>query len=448
MIDQSFEKLSVKRAVLRQGFPAIISQMILLLYNWADAYFVGKLNDTEQLAAVTVVAPLFLIVTAIANLPGVGGCALLSSYLGERKNEKVRQVSSIAFWSALVMAMLYSVLFFCFGKSLLHLTGARGKVMDYAMDYSRYVIVIGCVPVILNQVLANMVRAMGMSTRASLGVSMGGILNILIDPLLILPQGADLGVMGAGIATAFANMVSVVYFLLLLRSNRSDGLLSVGMHHLRHVRDHFHEIMKRGLPSSVQYMLTVVAVAAQSHFVSKYGSEATAALAVVKELDFLPLYFSIGLSQGMLPLISFCYGSGDSSRRKAICKFGTLVSVGFALFCLVIYECFSPALARFFINDPLTDEYIADFLRCMVVAMPFMAFCYPIITNFQAIGHVREAMICTLLRKGLLDIPFLIVYDAMWPLYGCMWVQPTVDFISMLTAMYFIRELTVSRNKQ
>jgi len=446
MIDRSFEELSVKRAVFRQGIPAIISQMIVLLYNWADAFFVGKLNDPEQLAAVTVVTPLFLIVTAIANLPGVGGCALLSSYLGARKYESARQVSSVSFWTALVMALLYSALFICFGKTLLCLTGASGNVMGYALDYSKYVIVIGCIPIILTQVLANMVRAMGMSAQASAGVSLGAILNILIDPLLILPQGAGLGVMGAGIATAFSNVVALGYFLVIIKSKRCDGMLSLRLFHLRRFRDHFSGIMKRGLPSSAQYMLTVVAVAALAHFVSGYGSEATAALAIVKELDYLPLYFSIGLSQGMLPLISFCYGSGNVARRKAICKFGTLVSVGFALVCFVCYECFSPTLARIFINDPLTDKYIADFLRCMVVAMPFMAFCYPIITNFQATGHVREAMICTLLRKGVLDIPLLFIYNTVWPLYGCMWVQPTVDFISMLTALYFIRKLTVQNS--
>jgi len=391
---------------------------------------------------VTVVTPLFLIVTAIANLPGIGGCAVLSAYLGARKNDEAGQVSSIAFWSGLLFALLYSTVFLCFGKALLTLTGASGGVMEYALSYSRYVIVIGCIPIILTQVLANMVRAVGMSRQASVGVSMGGILNIILDPLLILPQGAGLGVMGAGISTAVSNLASLAYFLILLRANRAGGLLSLRPRHLLRISDHFSDMVKRGLPSSLQYLLTVVAVAALSHFVSGYGTEATAALAIVKELDYLPLYFSIGLSQGILPLISYCYGSGNTARRKAVCRFGTAVSVGFALVCFVCYECFAPELAEFFINDPETDGYIAGFLRRMVVAMPFMAFCYPVITNFQATGHVREAMICTLLRKGLLDVPLLILFDAVWPLYGCMWVQPSVDFISMLTALYFISRLT------
>jgi len=196
-----------------------------------------------------------------------------------------------------------------------------------------------------------------------------------------------------------------------------------------------------GFPSALQYALTVVATAAQADFVSQYPTEAVAALGIVKKLDQLPLYFSIGVSNGLLPLLAYNHAAGNHHRRAQAFRIGSLMSFGFAVLCLVCYEAFATPLVSLFIADAATVRYGAVFLRCMVTAMPMMALCYPMIIQFQAMGRARESLVCSILRKGVLDIPLLYLMDALFPLYGCMWVQPIVDAISLAAALWFYRAI-------
>jgi Na+-driven multidrug efflux pump len=254
----------------------------------------------------------------------------------------------------------------------------------------------------------------------------------------MLPEMGNMGITGAGIATAFSNILSAVWLMAIIFARRKKGVISASPRLLRSAKQHFYGMLKVGFPSSLQYMLTVVAVAALTHFVSRYATEATAALGVVKRLDYLPLYFSIGLSQGILPLLAYNHGANNIQRRNEIFRCGCLLSVGFAVACFGVYEVWAEPLALFFTQEPTTVSYIAQFLRIQVVAMPFMAICYPAITYFQAMQRTREALVCSILRKGVLDIPLLFLMNACLGLYGCMWVQPIVDFTSMLFAVFFL----------
>ena len=257
----------------------------------------------------------------------------------------------------------------------------------------------------------------------------------------MLPQFLDMGAEGAGAATAISNMLSALFFIAYVLIKRRRTVVCLSPACLRGAGRYLKNVLSIGFPSCVQYALTVVAVAALSKFVSGYETEAVAALGIVKKLDQLPLYFSIGVANGLLPLLAYNYASGDQQRRHAAFVFGCGVSLGFALLCLVVYEIFAPALTGLFIADARTIEYSAAFLRIMVVAMPMMSVCYPMIVQFQAMGRVKESLVCSILRKGVLDIPLLFLFNALIPLYGCMAVQPVVDSVSLVVALCFYRKL-------
>lgn len=441
-----FEVLPVRQAVLKQILPAIASQMIALLYSLADTYFVGILNVPAQTAAITIVYPSFVMLTAISNLFGIGGASLIARKLGKKEMQDAKEVASVSFWLGLLTAILFSLSFLLLARPILTLCGATEETYAFAYDYAKWVVVFGGVPTIMNTLLANLVRAEGAAAQASLGVSLGGILNILLDPVFILPKFLGMGVVGAGVATALSNTVSAAYFLLYLR--KGDTLLNISPAHLRQTGNHLKANLSVGFPSALQYGLTVVAVAAQSAFVAKYATEATAALGIVKKLDQLPLYFSIGVANGLLPLLAFNHSAGNETRRREAFRFGAAISVGFALVCVILYEGFAPQLASLFISDGQTIAYGAAFLRRMVLAMPFMAFCYPMIIQFQAMGKAREALITSILRKGVLDVPLLFLMDGLFPLYGCMWVQPIVDFLSLIVASGFYFRMQKGRKHE
>ena len=436
-----FENTPIKKAVLLQIVPAIASQMIALLYNLADTYFVGLINDPVQTAAITVVSPCFVMLTAISNLFGVGGASAIARVLGKKEPDRARQIASVSFWGGLVMGILFALLFWLLERPILTLCGAREETFAVVMAYAKWVVVIGGPWTLLNTLLANLVRAEGSARRAFVGVSLGGVLNIALDPLFVLPRFLGWGAAGAGIATAISNMVATAYFLCGIFRRRQDTVLSVAPGHLRHTRAHLGGILVIGFPSALQYALTVVAVAAQAKFVSAYPTEAVAALGIVKKIDQLPLYFSIGVANGLLPLLAYNHAAGNTARRSQAFRFGTLTAVSFSLCCLILFEIFAEPLVGLFIKNPQTVAYGASFLRLMVTAMPMMSVCYPMIVQFQAMGKAGESLICSVLRKGVLDIPLLFIMDALLPLYGCMLVQPTVDSISLIVALLLYRRI-------
>ena len=429
-----------------QIIPAIVSQMIALIYNLADTYFVGMLNDPHQTAAITVVYPSFVMLTAISNLFGVGGASALSRALGTRRTRDAQDIATLSFWGGLVTSLLFSGLFFCFARPVLQLCGATPDVYDTAFSYALWVVVLGGPGTILNTLLANLTRAQGNASSAAVGVSMGGILNIVLDPLFVLPGFLGMGAAGAGIATALSNLAATLYFLLRILFQNKNSVVSIDPRRLRRSVRHLKTILLIGFPSALQYALTVVAVAAQSRFVSQYTTEAMAALGIVKKLDQLPLYFSIGVSNGLLPLLAYNYSAGNQRRRRDAFRLGCGISLAFSLLCLILYEAFAAPISGLFISDPETIRLSAGFLRRMVTAMPMMSVCYPMIIQFQAMGKFRESLVCSILRKGVLDIPLLFLMNGLLGLYGCMWVQPVVDTVSLCAAAIFYFRLKKAEN--
>lgn len=432
-----FERMPVRRAVQKQIIPAVAGQMIALIYNLADTYFVGMLNDPNETAAVTVVSSSFLMLTAISNLFGVGGASLLARCLGQRDTEGARRTAGISFWWGMIGGCAFSAAFLALASPILTLCGADADTYALAFGYAKWTVVIGGPATILNTLLANLIRAEGSAVAAAAGVSFGGLLNIALDPLFVLPAFLGYGAVGAGAATALSNIAAMLFFLVYLLVRRRTTLVSLDVRHLRYTRVQLPRILSVGLPSAVQYALTVVAVSAQMHFVSTYGTAAIAGLGIVKKLDQLPLYFSMGVANGLLPLLAYNYAAGNDRRRRDVFRLGCFVSVAFALLCLVCYELFAPALVGLFIDDAVTRQYGAAFLRIMVTAMPLMAVCYPMIIQFQAMGKAKASLVCSVLRKGVLDIPLLFLLDGLLPLYGCMMVQPIVDAVSLVAAVVF-----------
>ena len=436
-----FSDTPIRKAVAMQVIPAVASQMITLVYNLADTYFVGMLNAPHETAAITVVYPSFLMLTAISNLFGVGGASAIARALGRQDEEGAKRISAISIWGGLISSLAFSLLFLLLADPVLHLCGATEDTYEIAFGYAKWVVILGGPFTILNTLMANLVRAEGGAGAAAFGVSFGGILNIILDPLFVLPQFLGQGAVGAGAATALSNAAAVFYFLLYLIRHRKSSYLHLSPVNLRYAPQYLRPVLTIGFPSALQYALTVVATAAQAKFVSQYPTEAVAALGIVKKLDQLPLYFSIGVSNGLLPLLAYNHAAGKQKRREQAFRLGSLVSFAFAVLCLVCYELFAGFLTSLFIQDAVTTQYGAAFLRCMVTAMPMMALCYPMIIQFQAMGQAKASLVCSILRKGVLDIPLLFVMDALFPLYGCMWVQPIVDTISLAVALHFYREI-------
>ncbi len=442
-----FAEMPVHRAVLSQIAPAVISQMIWLVYNLADTYFVGLLNDPIQTAAVTVAGSVFILLTAISNLFGVGGASAISASLGERNYRKANRISSLCFWGCLICGIAFALIIFALAKPIFTLCGATEETYAATFSYARWTLMLGAPSTIMSMMLGNLVRSEGSANYASFGLSMGAVLNIILDPFFILPNFLGFGAEGAGIATALSNFIAMLFFLAYLLFRRKTTVLHISPRLLPESMKDLSRVLSIGFPAALQGALTLVSVAAALNFISKYTTAAVAAYGIVQRISYIPLYFTMGISNGLLPLLAYNHAAKNNKRRSSCFRFGLEISVGFAIICLICCELFPVQLTSLFINDAETIGYASQFLRLMSIAMPLMAACYPMIVQFQAMGKPVESLISSIIRKGTLDIPILFIMDSVMPLYGIVLVWPIVDTISLIVILLLYRHVQNSLKK-
>ena len=205
---QLFEEMPIPKAVMQLSIPTVLSSLVMVIYNLADTYFVGMLNNPVQNAAVTLAAPVLLAFNAVNNLFGVGSSSMMSRALGRKDYDTVSRSSAFGFYCSLLSGFLFSFLCFALQNPLLTVLGADSNTAEATLGYLRWTVICGAAPAILNVVMAYMVRAEGASLHASLGTMSGCLLNIILDPIFILPWGLNMGAAGAGLATFLSNCVA------------------------------------------------------------------------------------------------------------------------------------------------------------------------------------------------------------------------------------------------
>ncbi len=428
-----FEQLSVARAVAALAVPTIISQLISMVYSMADTWFIGQTGDSAQVAAITLAYPVFLLLTAIANLFGIGGSSYISRLLGSNEREKAKRVSAFSFWAALSLTALLSLTVGCFCDPLVRMLGADESSRAFVRQYIIWTVVIGGVPTMLNLLLAHLIRSIGEARKASFGVSLGGLLNLVLDPLFIF--GLKMNVIGAAVATCLANTVATVYFLYQFYRICGCGSLSLSPRKVSVSREIVAPILAIGFPSALSLLMSILSNSVLNRLISAYSSQAIAAVGIVKKADMIPTHITSGLSSGILPLLAYNTTSGNHARLKKTMRFSFGVSVSFALVCLAGYQTFAPQIVRLFINDAQTIAYGTTFMRLHCVAMPLMAATSIFTVFFQAAGCGRQVTLLSLLRKGVTDIPLMIVLDRLLPMNGVLLAQPIMDVISLLVAV-------------
>ena len=242
-----FNTMPVGRAIASLAVPTVISQIVTVIYNMADTFFVGQLGDPNQVAAATVALPLFIFITALANLFGVGGASLISRCLGQGDRQKAGHTAAFCIWSAIEVSLIYGIAVLLLRPVLLPLLGADAETFGYSSSYVLYSIGLGAMPAALNPMLAHLVRAEGHSRQASLGVAFGGILNILLDPFFIFVL--DLEIAGAGIATLLSNLAAAGYFTLFLHKIRHETAITISPRQYTLGQHIPGEVLSVGLPS-------------------------------------------------------------------------------------------------------------------------------------------------------------------------------------------------------
>lgn len=438
-----FARMPVSKAVWTLAIPTVISQLITVVYNMADTFFIGQLNDPCQVAAATVAMPCFMFLTAIANLFGLGGSSLISRCLGGGETEKAQHCASFCIWAGAGAAMLYGVCIVMAEPLLLPILGTTEDTWTACREYLFWTVGIGALPTVMNAELAHLIRAEGYSRPAGFGVAFGGVLNIALDPLFIFEFGMQ--IRGAAMATMFSNLLAMGYFGVFLYHIRKHTVITPDLRQFSVKQRIPQEVIAVGLPGFVLTMMSTISNTALNHIVAGESSTAIAGMGIAKKIDLMAYAIAQGMTQGTLPLIAYNYTAGDHKRMRLAIRTALvdslLVSAAGTLFLFFL----AAPIVRCFILDAETVRYGQHFLRVICLACPTTAANFMVITVFQAVGQKVPPLILSVLRKGSLDVMFMVLLDHFVGIMGIAWATPLADWIafgvSILLLLRFRRQL-------
>ena len=436
-----FEEAAIPKAVMSMAVPTVISSLVMVIYNLADTYFVGMLNNPIQNAAVTLAAPVLLAFNAINNLFGVGSSSMMSRALGAKDYDTVRKVSVFGFYCTVFGSFLFSLLCTVAKNPLLAMLGTAAETYAATGEYLKWTVLLGAMPAILNVVMAYMVRSEGSTLHASIGTMSGGVLNIILDPIFILPQGLDRGAAGAGLATFLSNCVACVYFFVLLFIKRKSTYVCINPKLFRFRKDVVMGICGVGIPASIQNLLNVTGMTVLNNFTSSFGADAVAAMGISQKLNMVPMNIAFGFTQGVMPLISYNYASGNGKRMKSTIVFSGKSTISFLVLISAFYYFGAGFWMRLFIQNESIVAYGTRFLHGMCLGLPFLCMDFLAVGIFQAVGMGKKAFFFAILRKIIMEIPALIILNALFPLYGLAYAQAVTEVILAITAVLVLRNM-------
>ena len=435
--DDIFRDLPIPTALRMMVFPAVISQLIVLIYNMADTFFVGQTNNPYMVAATSLILPVFNISLCLAGLAGSGGGTLISRLLGRSEEEEARRVSVFSLWLGIAIAAVFALGIGMFMEPVLKLLGAGENTYQYARQYALCVIVVGGVPTVLSNLLATLIRSIGRSRQASTGIILGGLLNIALDPLfmfVLLPDGYE--VLGAGIATCLSNCIALLYFLVVvLRMGRGSIIAfspKIGMPR----RGNVLAVFAVGIPSAVTTFLFDLDYVIIDKLMVSYHDLALAAIGIVLKIERFPLNVGVGICQGMMPLVAYNYSAGNRKRTEDTIRLSRTLGLVIAAISILLYELFAVQFANIFISDPQTVELASQFLRVRVLATPLMFLSFFTVYLFQAFGRGRISLFLGATRWLVLNIPMLFLLNAIFGMFGIVWSQVMADALNVAISFY------------
>ena len=445
-----FENTPIFDAVMKLAVPTVMGQIILVVYNMADTFFIGLTDNTAKITAVTICMPAFMFLSAVANLFGVGGASVISRALGKSNTDRARYTSAFSFWGCLLATAVYSLSVLAFMNPFLNFLGGSNKgVHAFAGQYLTITVVAGGVFTAMNNLMSHLVRSEGRSLHASIGVSLGGVLNIALDPLfmfVILPEGNE--VVGAAVATAVSNVISCVYFLVYITGAQRKKKTIVSFKLTKHSFEWEipSKVLGAGLPAAVMTFAENISYAILDNLMSAFGLAVQAGVGVAKKVNMLSHSIVRGITQGALPLLGYNYSAGKRVKTKQTIRVVALFAVSCGIVCMVLMFVFARPLVGLFLDASAGEDtraaldYGVKFLRIFCIGGPFSALAYTIISFFQAVGHGISSLVLALLRKGILDIPLMFVFRSVAesPMCGIVSATPAADIICCIVSVIML----------
>ena len=437
------------RLLMKLALPAILAQVVNMLYNIVDRIYIGHIPGTGAIAltGIGLCLPIILIIMAFSALAGIGGAPRAAIYMGKKDMDSANKILGSCFLMLTGLAVLLMVFFLTSGRQLLFLFGASSQTISYAWGYLR-IYILGTLFVMYSIGLNSFITTQGFSLVGMGTILIGAAANIVLDPIFILPWGLGMGAAGAGLATFLSNCVACVYFFVLLYKKRGKTFVCIKLSMFRARREIVFGIFGVGIPASIQNLLNVTGMTVLNNFTSSYGADAVAAMGIVQKINMVPMQVAMGFSQGIMPLVSYNYASGNSPRMKKTVAFTAKIVVCFLTTMTAVFYFGAEMLIRLFMKNQIIVDYGTKFLRGMCLGLVFLAVDFLAVGVFQACGMGKKALVFALLRKVVLEIPALFILNHIYPMYGLAYAQCSAEVILAITACIVLLRLFKKLEKE
>jgi len=427
------EKAPVPRAILTLGLPTVFSSIMTLLYNLADTYFIGMMDNIYHLGAAHLAYPIFIVVQSIGNIFGIGASPFISRSLGAHEHDKAKKISSVSIYTSTLITFGLTAVYFLFHDGFLGMLGTSANNYEPTKQYLDWIVAFGFLMTLQN-VLSSYLRAEGKVRQAVTGMVIGMAANIVLDPLFILKFG--LGAGGAAIATVIGNALSVLYFLVIYLGKKTN--LSIRFKDFKPSKEIYSEVLKIGVPASAGQLLMGVTNAMFNNLAAGYGDHVISGYGTAGKLIYIVIIIVNGYTSGYMPFASYNLGAGKIKRMKDSFKFTLLSST---ILCCVLIIPFV-GLARTFMAAFTSDAGAIDvgvlFLKIYAASLPFLGVQFTMMSTLQVLGKAARAMVVNIGRQTIFFLPVLYLLNYWFKLTGLVAVTPVADVITTIVASILV----------
>lgn len=424
---ESFATGSIPKVVIQNSIPALVAMVMVMVYNLADTFFIGLTHDDLQVAAVSLATPVFMIFMSLGTLFGVGGSSVISRALGAEKEDYAKKASSFCFWASVAVGLLFMVVLWLGMDGLTGMLGASENTVDYTKTY--LMITIGCgVFSMISNCLSAVVRTEGAAMKAMTGTVIGNLINIILDPIMIL--GFGWGIKGAAIATVIGNVVGALYYLLHFMGGKAR--LSISPKYFSMKDGIFTGVISVGISASLANLLVSLSSIVANGQLSKYGDLYVAGYGVSAKVIMIITLIGIGIGSGIQPLVGYCYGAKNKERLISSIRFSALFATVFCLVAAVLCFVFAGPIVKVFLTNAEAYNAGIRFTR-ILMSTAWLIGTFAICQNtLQAIGAATPALLASVFRQGIIFIPVMFLLQSVIGMEGLIWAQPVADVLSLI----------------
>lgn len=437
-----FEKAPIPKAYFSFAIPLVLGNIVTLVYNMVDTFFVAKTGDTNIIAGISLCAPIFTLLIALGDIFGLGGCSFISRLLGEKNEEAGRRVSVFSYYGALLFGVIIAAFLLIFRTPVLTLLGANEDTFVFASQYYTW-LVLGAPFIVLNFVPMNQLRAVGLSKESVGSTIAGTIVNIILDPIFIFTLG--LGAAGAAMATIIGYIVTDACFTWAIVKRSTN--LSINPKYIKVSVTELKQILAIGFPASLTNFIQTIGSTFLNRSLLIYGTTQVASMGMVMKINMLITYILVGFAFGPQPLVGYNYGAKNHERLKKLLKFDYCFACCFALVTSIIMSFVGPHILAFMIDDAEVIGIGTTMMRIYLCGMVFVAFVLVSTTVFQSTGKSLGALLMAISRQGVIFCTMLAVLPRIFGYYGVLCAQPVSDCLTAVLGAVLMYKLLYSELK-